>query len=290
MKGQTKRKISYIPVCIMVFLMFGIVFGYAGCRFIRHERSQNTQIAELSSKISFLETKVRGTPEADLFVKKCAENTAREGYNYLAIGNSITKHGLTDYWWSEYGMAASEPEKDYFHRVVTFLEDANQGKTLYSMAYSFSIWETLATDRAQTLELLDRYLNDYVNIVTVQLGENASNLTTFESDFKYLLEHIKEHCPKAQVIVVGDFWENGGRDEMKKRAAAELGVGFVDLSAIKDNKEYMAGLGISVYGDDGKQHEIKHDGVAAHPGDSGMEYIAQKIFGLIRNEYGGDAE
>lgn len=277
-----KRKIrAFITICITVFLTLSTTFGYVGYRFVRHERNQNVWLAELSSRISFLE-KIKNTTEADMFVKKCAENAELGGYNYLAVGNSITKHPIVDYWWSEYGMAASEPKKDYFHRVAAFLEDANQGKTLCSMAYAFPAWETLATDRTQALVLLDGCLNEYLNLVTVQLGENVSDLTTFESDFKYLLGHIRERCPKAQVIVVGDFWENGERDEMKKRAAAECGAGYADLSEIKDNRAYWADIGTSVYGDDGKRHEISHNGVASHPGDSGMEYIAKKIIKQIK--------
>lgn len=56
----------------------------------------------------------------------------------------------------------------------------------------------------------------------------------------------------------------------------------MDLSEIKDKKEYMAGLGASVYGDDGAWHKIEHDGVARHPGDNGMDYIAKKIIELVR--------
>ena len=33
--------------------------------------------------------------------------------------------------------------------------------------------------------------------------------------------------------------------------------------------------------DDGKDHEIKHAGVAKHPGDTGMKWIAERIVEAI---------
>ena len=38
-------------------------------------------------------------------------------FNYLAIGNSLTLHGICEYWWNECGMAASSLEKDYVHQL-----------------------------------------------------------------------------------------------------------------------------------------------------------------------------
>lgn len=42
--------------------------------------------------------------------------------NILFIGNSITLHGKCNYWWGEWGMAASDKEKDYVHQLVKRLE------------------------------------------------------------------------------------------------------------------------------------------------------------------------
>lgn len=58
------------------------------------------------------------------------------------------------------------------------------------IAFNFSKWEMMDTDRAETLDLLDGYLNKYLNLVTIQLGENISDLETFEKDFRFFLECI----------------------------------------------------------------------------------------------------
>ena len=197
------------------------------------------------------------------------------GYNYLAIGNSITKHPLADYWWNECGMAATSADNDYYHIVLNHLKEKKD--VVSSNAYNFSIWETLYTDRAETLEILDYYLDESLDLITIQLGENAQNLDTFESDFEYLINHIKEKSPSAEVIVIGDFWENEGRDEMKKETAENCGVKYISLNEIKDKKEYECGVGTEVFGEDSEPHIVEHAGVAAHPNDKAMKYIADKI-------------
>lgn len=277
MKTQRDRKVLYLSGILVVCLVLTAVFGAMGYRLVRHERNQNALIQELSARISILESAGVTRTEAEAFARSCAENSAQGGYCYLAIGNSITKHPLEDYWWSECGMAASEPEKDYFHQVSAFLQERYADRKICSLAYTFLGWEILATDRAEVLKLLDGYLNENLDLVTVQLGENATDLSTWESDFGYLLGYIRRCAPKAQIIVVGDFWEYGERDRIKKRVAESCGAGYVDLSEIKDKEEYMAGLGTSVYGDDGAWHKIEHRGVAVHPGDNGMRYIAGQI-------------
>ena len=203
-----------------------------------------------------------------------------DNYNYLAIGNSITLHPKNDYWWNECGMAASTTDNDYVHQLTDMIEKDRGQVDEY--AYNMATWETQVNDRAETLNLLDGLLSDKLNLITIQLGENVTDLNTFESDFKELINYVREKSPNAQIIVIGDFWENDNRDDIKKTVAKELNVGYVDLGKIKDNKQYFAGNGTTVYGDDGAEHEIDHDGVAKHPGDKAMRYIAEETYKKLR--------
>ena len=45
---------------------------------------------------------------------------------------------------------------------------------------------------------------------------------------------------------------------------------------------FMCGLNTEVYGDDGESHKITHAGVAKHPNNRAMEYIAEKIISRIK--------
>ena len=221
----------------------------------------------------WLKKKAIGDNPADLFA-----SSVSEGFDYLAIGNSITVHGVSDFWWAEYGMAASRPENDYVHQVADGIseEDINTG------VYNYSIWETQAHDRTETYELLDKWLEPEIDLITVQLSENCSDTTTFTSDFKALITHVFRMCPDACVVVIDDFW-NEERHEMKKAVCSELGVAFVDLSDIAGMAEWQAGIGTEAWGVDGATHIIEHQGVAIHPGDNAMELIADRTLELFRS-------
>ena len=176
-------------------------------------------------------------------------------------------------------MAASRTSKDYVHRVVHFLK--NKKKSINYAAYNYSIWETQANDRAETYQSIDSYLNQNVNLIVIQLGENISDSATLEHDYKQLIQHVKQKAPHAQVIEVGNFWKNAAVEKDKERAADLSKANYVSLKEIQGKKSYQAGMGTKVYAD-GKAHKINHEGVARHPGDKGMAYIAKKIESKIK--------
>jgi hypothetical protein len=176
-------------------------------------------------------------------------------------------------------MAASVPEKDYVHLIEAGLKK-HEGKVT-SHVYNFCAWETSASDRAETLMQLDVFLSDKIDLITIQLGENAGDVSTYESDFEELIAYIQEKAPKASIYIVGDFWSYEDRDEQKETAAESMKIPYISLSEIKDNKDYQVGLGTTVYGDDGESHVVEHNGVAKHPGDKGMAYIAEEVLRAI---------
>lgn len=100
-------------------------------------------------------------------------------------------------------------------------------------------------------------------------------------DYESLINYIKERCPNARILIIGDFWTNSNRDELKKEAAENSGVEYVSLEGIKDNSAYYAGMGTTVYDEEGNPHQIDHEGVALHPGDMGMAAIADRIISAI---------
>ena len=252
---------------MVVTLVVVCVGGLCAYKLIKHEKQQNQNINNMRAQLSLLQAKVNATQATWL----------DDGYNYLALGNSITSHPGGAYWWNEdVGMAASTEDKDYVHLVASTLP---QPSKFY--AYNFSTWETQAHDRAETLSLLDGYLSDKLDLVTIQLSENASDISTFEDDYVELIEYVKNGAPNAQIIVIDDFWDSGEKVESKKAASEKENVDFVSLEEIKGNVDYQAGLGTVVLDEDGNEHVIEHEGVARHPGDKGMEYIAEAVEKVI---------
>lgn len=172
-------------------------------------------------------------------------------------------------------MAATSAENDYVH-IVTSALDAK------SYAYNFAIWELMGHDRGETLSILDGLMSEWLDLVTIQLSENASDLSTFESDFEELIRYVQKGAPDAQILVIGDFWDKGQKDEMKHKACEETGVEFISLDEIKGLEEYQCGMNTIVYDSDGSPHTVDHVGVADHPGDPGMKWIADMIIQLVR--------
>ena len=286
------KKTTRIILCAACMLVLAAAV-LAAVRIFRHEQDQNTAIRELSGQVAALREKKKVTAEmsaAAEAVSGLAERVTRlevqadrkeADYAWFAIGNSITIHAPNEVWWNGIGMAASAEDRDYVHLVAEQLSGM-YGKTAVHPLYCYA-WET-ATDRGGKLSMLDPYLDPQLQLVTIQLGENAEDLTTFEEDFEALIRYVQEKAPQAKILVIGDFWTNGDRDRMKQEAAKKTGAGFVSLEEIRDNPEYQAGIGAIVYDAEGNPHTVENRDVAGHPGDRGMQYIADRVTEALKRE------
>lgn len=265
-----KKYLCYL--CIIVTIL---LFGAAGYKLYTHELKQEIKIKDLMLSVQLLDMDI--DEEKKEFIKNVGY--AQGDVNVLFLGNSLTRHDITNYWWDEIGMAASEAEKDYYHVVVS--EMSNIYDNVNSYAYNFSQWEISDHDRAQTIKLIDSVLLPQINILILQLGENISNTDTLESDLDYLITYIKSECPNADIIMVGNFWKDEVVESIKYKISSRYNLKYVSLKDLWDKKEFMAGMGAVVYDADGNEHKIEHSGVARHPGDRGMQAIADRIIKYI---------
>ena len=208
-------------------------------------------------------------------------NPTGDIYKALFIGNSITLHPACSYWWGAWGMAASSADKDYVHQTVKGLQ------TMYPLVdydvVGFSTWERNNV-RSKILPNLDTTLSKDYDLVVIQVGENIKSMKHFKEDYETLVSYIKNSVPTAQVVLVGDFWRMSGRDNIKKSVAEELGLDYIDLSAIRNNSSYISYIGAKVTGSDGRTHKVNDSAVAIHPNDKTMEYIANGIIDAVNNE------
>lgn len=190
-------------------------------------------------------------------------------YKVLFIGNSITRHGpKPDIGWEhDWGMAASAREKDYVHVAVKLLEE-KLGKIDYAIA-NCADWESHYYDDEKISVLADARAF-CADIVVIRLGENM--WSAHENFAKYpigphfvsMVEYVCSN-PSAQVIVTDLFWKNPTIDDAIHTAAKAKGYTLVTLGDLGDEKENMA-IG-----------KFWHEGVALHPGDNGMQKIAERI-------------
>lgn len=276
-----KRKWIILTTCLVLVV---IVISTMSKLYI-HEKWQSENIHSLNEKVTNLENSLIAANDEISELKSEIQRLEGKysyldnGFNYLAIGNSITLHGKADYWWNEIGMAATKKENDYVHLIASYLQSHNDEVCFY--AVNFFKWENQAHDRAETYEVINPYLTDKLNLVTIQLSENVSDISTYESDYVALIKYIQEAAPDAQILVIDDFWDNGDKSTLKQKACEETGVDFISLSDIKGLAEYKCGLGTTVYDRDGNPHIVEHEGVAGHPGDDGMKAIAERVIPFI---------
>ncbi|WP_044934078.1 hypothetical protein [Pseudobutyrivibrio sp. LB2011] len=207
-------------------------------------------------------------------------NTKTADYNVLFIGNSITLHPQCNYWWGAYGMAASSPEKDYVHKVIAGLYERYE--TVDYDIVSFSAWERKGVGK-KLLPSLDPLLGNNYDLIVIQLGENAHDLKSFESEYDTLVNYVSRSVPAARIELVGDFWAEGNRDEMKLNVVNKYNTDYVDLSNVRSNKKYRSYIGAKVVGSDGQMHAVDFGPVSSHPNDLTMAEIAKGILKNLEN-------
>lgn len=217
-----------------------------------------------------------------------AQNTNDETFHYFAIGNSITQHPITSYWWGLWGMAATVATQDYYHLVCTGLSKDNI--QVSSNCIYYKDWESADPGSGRTLQLskLDQYLTSNLDLVTIQLGENILNTNGLQADYETLVNYVKARAPHAQIIFVGDFWNNNTIDQMKMNVANEFNIPFINLASIQGS-QYRVGRS-SVTGADGQLHVITDAAVAEHPNNTGMKYIADQILNTVDYQHLGGVD
>ena len=199
----------------------------------------------------------------------------------LFLGNSITLHGPAPSigWTGNWGMAASEEGKDYVHLVTDSIAAASGHKpqvVVKNIADFERGYETydLAAGLKEELEF-------HADIVVVAIGENVADPATDESKTAYakafasLLKNLKQHGA-PEIFVRSSFWANATKDSIMQQAAMDADVTFVDLTTLGSDESNMAR----------SERQIKHAGVAGHPGDKGMKAIADTIFAAIQQKAG----
>ena len=278
---KVNRRSAVVILNIFVLILIlggGGLFGY---KLYKHEKQQENQITNIQRQIEqqenqitnnqgqeeYLQDKLTQVTDYYNFQPKYKDDT----YNYFAIGNSLT---LITSWGR--GIWSTKPDNDYFNLVKKSLESKYGDVVAYP--YNFASWERLS-NRAEALDLIDPYLSDDLDLVTIQLGENATDLSTYEEDLENLINYVKDKAPKAKIVIIGDWWSTE-RNNYRKEAAQNTNVLFADLSDVIGDSSYQSKTGTVCYMSDGKTIEVP-EGAAAHPGDKGMKYIANKVIEAI---------
>jgi len=193
----------------------------------------------------------------------------------LFLGNSITLHGPAPKigWTGNWGMAATDAERDYVHLVTQAVKKAT-GKSPETKVANIADFERRYADYdvAKSLKAELAFRSD---IVIVAIGENVPGLANakkkqFAASFARLLAALKANGNPA-IFVRSSFWADPAKDGIMKKACEEAGGTFVDIGALGKDETNFARA----------ERKIDHAGVAAHPGNKGMEKVADAIWTAI---------
>jgi hypothetical protein len=186
-------------------------------------------------------------------------------HRILFVGNSLTiAQPLPDRGWTgKWGMAASQPDKDYVHRVQLLLA-AQQGVVpeIVTVSADLHRWASASVDVAAAAQKLQP------DLVIVQMGEHTTSTTPY-ADFQTAYAQIAGWTPDALHIATGIWGGPVGdiRGENVKRAAGETGMVYVQIRDLHTVEN------------EARQYTDKE--VAWHPNDRGMERIALRILAAL---------
>lgn len=216
------------------------------------------------------------------FVSRGNWSASDATYDYLAIGNSITLHPKRDFWPDAMGMGATSVNKDYFHIVQRGLTRTH--KNVNAAAMNYSIWEILPENRTSTLSLLDNYLSDQLDLITIMLGENVIlNRGNFAMDYQELIAYVKAKAPNATIVLIGTFWQDDEIEAVKMQTAAANGCMYVSLAALQNKTKYQFGSA-SAADANGVLHYSDNPGTSIHPNNAAMTYIANQVLTVLKNK------
>lgn len=199
----------------------------------------------------------------------------------LVIGNSITLHGPKPEigWTDRWGMAASTQAKDFVHVLATRIAAAAGTQPDVRICGGVPFEHGYRTIDVRVM--LQPFTDFAPDLVVLAIGENVPALRTEQdrTDYRAALDRLfAELATLGQPVIFARsaFWAEGVRDGILKAACQKAGAIYVDQSKLGgDERNYAR-----------SERAFKHAGVAAHPGDRGMEAIADSLWQAIRAKAG----
>lgn len=196
------------------------------------------------------------------------EGENNPGVRILFVGNSITLHGIKEEigWHGHWGMAASAKEKDYVHLLETKVRETHPDAAF--CICQAAEWERRYKEGSTVLPLYQAAAGFRADIIVFRLVENCPVKDyvpeLFLPEFKNLMNFLNP-TGQAKFILSTSFWHHTFDDGLRQ-IAKELALPLVEMGDLGEMDE-MKAIGL-----------FEHSGVAAHPGDLGMQTIADRLW------------
>ena len=202
---------------------------------------------------------------------------------FVVLGNSLSLHQITNFWWGAWGMAATQRDSDFCH-VLGNLITTWQNENCSFSVYNISDWERGHNSDRELKKVLN-LLDGDEDLVVVRVGECVNSFDTYQTDMERLIDSVRLRSKNAQVVVSGNFWPHYLRECGQQDACLSRHCIWCPLKQLWA-KENIGTVDDEVYGDDSIWHKISDgggiaQGVANHPNNRGHKLIAQNLFDSI---------
>lgn len=200
------------------------------------------------------------------------ENENGKGKRIMFVGNSITRHGVLPSigWNNDFGMAASSKEKDYVHLLMSKF-NSDYEDAAYCIC-QVAEWERLYKTGEEVLEAFEKAHDFNADIIILRLVENCPRDNfepeVFKCELKKLINYL-DTTKCAKIVMTTSFWKHTATPTLLE-FAKEHNIPVTELEDLGED-DAMKAIGL-----------FEHEGVANHPGDKGMEAIAERIYKLLK--------
>ena len=148
---------------------------------------------------------------------------------------------------NNYGMAASELSKDYYHRIVSYIQILNPLSTsIRRAAYNFETIENLSlVDNAIQTNFIDYLVGDE-QLVSIQLGDNVNTTQSnivFQTSALKLIKAIRTKCPNARLVWMGMWYGTTDKYNVIQKACIDGGCKFISLADLASDNNNKSAIG-----------------------------------------------
>lgn len=196
----------------------------------------------------------------------------------LFIGNSLTSG------WQTFGEAATESSKDFVAGFSSVVSELDSDYTFSrKWATNFEQQTSLANAQAWVETNIDPMLSEDLDLIVVQLCENvvdnASAVATFPESSLWLMQHLREECPRARVVWMGLWFERRWVSTLLENTK-KAGCEYIDIRPLyKPENVSVIGTVYEMESDYTKQYDV--DSFTVDDGEitlnftvDGVEYTA----------------
>ena len=213
------------------------------------------------------------TPQNDSVIVDNADSTIK----ILFLGNSIALHPLVEDFLpckEVRGMMATTPDSDYVHRLSKMIAYNHHVNVKFSVA-NIADFERNFNNEAPTLDMIEGAKIINPDILVVQIGENVTEKDIKDPHkFEEMYIRLLSLFPNSKRIITLPFWPSKQKQYAITNVAIRSKSYLVDISHLGDGTDKQN------FASSQKKH-YKLDGVASHPGDIGMEHIADCYYATI---------